>query len=137
MTDRQLIAQLRITPSGLFECNIPTIMLEQVDGAYEIAVIEQDGITSEETQRSISVATELVDQQLAVLKTLTVPAFPVSPVVCDGQHVELLINGECSSLTLGWWTQAPEGGEGVSEFADWLYEVAYGREEDESFDEDD
>lgn len=42
------------------------------------------------------------------------------------------IEGEYSALTLGWWTIAPEGAEGVSEFADWLRETALGSEEEGS-----
>jgi hypothetical protein len=59
-------------------------------------------------------------EQLVRLRRLTVPAYPVSPLVTDGEHLELTVEGQSSSLTLNWWTIAPDGAEGLAEFANWL-----------------
>ena len=131
MADRRVLARLQITPCGLFEPIIQTITLEQVDAAYCVAVIEQNHLTRKQSRRRVDVSEALAQERLAALKQLTVPAFPVSPMVCDGEYVELQVEGEYSTLTIGWWTIAPEGAEGVAEFADWLREVGLGRDEDE------
>jgi hypothetical protein len=132
MADRRVLARLRITPCGLFEPITHTMTLEQIDSAYRIAVVERNGLTRKQTRRRVAVSATLVQARLVALKQGTVPAFPVSPLVCDGEYVELKIEGEYSSLTLGWWTIAPEGAEGVSEFADWLRETVLGSEEEGS-----
>lgn len=135
MADRRVLAQLRITPCGLFEPIIQTITLEQVDAAYRVAVIERNRLTRKQSRHRVDVSAALVQERLAALKQLTVPAFPVSPMVCDGEYVELQVEGEYSTLTIGWWTIAPEGAEGVAEFADWLREAGLGCEEQEDGDD--
>lgn len=59
-------------------------------------------------------------EQFARLKRLTIPAYPVSPLVSDGEHLEVTVEGQSSSLTLSWWTIAPDGAEGMAAFANWL-----------------
>lgn len=68
---------------------------------------------------------EEVTKKLHDLRKINVPAFPVSPLVMDGEYVELTIFGEHSTLSLGWWTIAPEGAEGICEFSEWLRSHAY------------
>jgi hypothetical protein len=59
--------------------------------------------------------------QLDHLKQLSIPAYPISPQICDGSYWKLTIKGEFSSLSLGWWTAAPQGAERLADFAEWLY----------------
>lgn len=75
-----------------------------------------------------------VQDRLTALKQATVPALPISPQVCDGEYVELTVEGECSTLTLGWWTLPPQGAERLAEFADWLRDegLGYGEAEESS-----
>ena len=119
MADRVQLARLRITPSGgAFPLPVHTVVLTKQGQQYRVETIEQHG-RARKTWRIEVPATEAVEK-LQGLKLATVPAFPISPLVCDGEYVELTINGEFSALTLGWWTIAPEGAQTLSDFAEWL-----------------
>ncbi len=131
MVDRRVIARLRITPCGLFEPVTHTISLQQLNADYRLEVVERNGLTKKQSRWLIEVGTTEVQEQLASLQKATVPAFPVSPLVCDGEYVELMVEGAFSTLTLGWWTIAPQGAEQFSEFADWLREAGLGRDEEQ------
>jgi len=127
---RRVLARLRIKPCGMFDRDrgITTICLEQRDAAFSISVLERGSMTRQQLRRCVAVDGALAQERLARLKQSTVPAFPVSPIVCDGSYVELMIEGEFSRLTLGWWTIAPDGAEAVADFADWLEEIGLPRE---------
>lgn len=71
-------------------------------------------------RRRVEVDALEAEQRLAQLRKCRVPAWPESPQVCDGAYVELTVHGVGSTLTLGWWTLAPEGAEGFARFAQWL-----------------
>ena len=130
MADRIQLARLRITPSwGVHPLPVTTLRLVQSGGEYYIEVCVQTG-RSRKSSRVVVSSLE-VKNWLERLRKATVPAFPVSPMVCDGEYVELQVEGEYSTLTIGWWTIAPEGAEGVAEFADWLHEAGLGCEEDQ------
>lgn len=131
MADRRVFARLRITPCGLFDSSAHTITLEQIDGAFFIAVVERDLRTRKQSRRRMAISAAAVQEQWDALKKCTVPAFPVSPMVCDGEYVELTIKGEQSTLTLGWWTIAPEGAQPVATFADWLREEGLDHDEND------
>ena len=131
MADRRVIARLRITPCGLFEPVTHTISLHQINADYRLEVFERNGLTRKQSRRRIEFGTTEVQEQLSSLQKATVPAFPVSPMVCDGEYVELMVEGEFSTLTLGWWTIAPQGAEKFSNFADWLRETGLGRDEEQ------
>ena len=60
---------------------------------------------------------------METLRNATLPAFPISPLVCDGEYVELRVCGTYANLTLGWWTIAPDGAEAYADFAAWLRDV--------------
>ena len=113
--DRRELACLRITPSwGLTP--LPTYKLnlvQQGDNCW-IETVEQLG--RKRKQKRTSVAPEVVAQQLERLRNATIPAFPISPLVCDGEYEELTIHGEYSTLTLGWWTMSPFGAEALADF---------------------
>lgn len=120
MTDRRVLVRLRVTPCGGLERITYVFSLEQIDSAYSVSVVERNGLTRKQLRRRVTVSTALAQERLAELRQLTVPAFPVSPMVCDGEYIELTVEGECSSVTIGWWTIAPEGADGIANFADWL-----------------
>lgn len=66
-----------------------------------------------------------------MLRQLTVPAYLTSPAVCDGEQLELTVEGESSRLTVSWWTLAPKGAEGLAEFVHWLRDVGSRQREDQ------
>lgn len=127
MAKPSVVARLRVTPSMGVENTEETITLEQVDADYRVVVKRKDGSLKQQ-RHVVAVSPVLVSKRLAALKKLTVPAFPTSPMVCDGAHVEMHLNGENSTVTISWWTIPPKGAEGLAEFADWLYEVGSSRE---------
>lgn len=70
-----------------------------------------------------NVSAQEVDHQFDLLRQATVCAYPVSPLVCDGEYVKVTIHGLYADLILGWWTAAPEGADAVWDFADWMREL--------------
>ncbi len=130
MADRLELARLRISPSwGTNPLPVITLKLVRQGEEWRIEATEQTG-RSRKSWR-VGVASAEVDRWLGRLRGATVPAFPVSPMVCDGEYVELTVHGEFSDLTLGWWTAPPEGADALADFALWLQELAL-PEEDES-----
>ena len=133
MADTVELARLRITPScGCFPLAVHLLKLLRRGDAYHIQVTEQQGQSRKRWR--VAVPTEEVTRQLDLLRRSSLPAFPVSPLVCDGEYVELTIHGEFSNLTLGWWTIAPDGAESLNDFADWMRKLAL-PDEEESDDE--
>lgn len=121
MPNRVQLALLRISPSwGCAPLPVCTVILVQLGQQCRVETNVQRGRTRKCWQ--IAVSPGEVAEQFQLLKKATVPAFPISPQVCDGEYVELTIKGELSELTLGWWTIAPEGAEVLSDFAAWLKE---------------
>lgn len=134
MAKAKRIARLRITPSGYFEPIVHTIILEQTESGYRVVVTGWNGLTQKRSRHRVDVDTLEVEQQLAELVQMTVPAFPVSPMVCDGEYVELQIEGGYSHLRIGWWSIAPKGAESVADFAYWLRDLGLGDDDDEDGD---
>lgn len=126
MTDRRVLARLRITPCGLYDPVNHTISLQQIGSDYFLEVFERNGLTRKQVRWRVAISEAVVQDRLAVLKKATIPAFPISPQVCDGEYVELTVEGECSTLTLGWWTLPPRGARRFAEFADWLRDEGRG-----------
>jgi len=120
MTERIELARLRITPAFGLRVTYVTIRLIQKGVHYYIETTKQSGRQRKHRQRIISA--ECVIQQMNRLRNASLPAFPISPQVCDGTNYELTIYGECSDLTLSWWTIAPKGAEALDDFANWLCE---------------
>jgi hypothetical protein len=132
--DRCELASLRITPSyGLPPLPTNKLSLVQQGESYWIETIEQLG--RKRKQSRTSVAPETVAQQLERLRNATIPAFPISPLVCDGEYEELTIYGEYSTLTLGWWTLSPFGADALADFAGWLRGLGLPDEDDQDHDE--
>lgn len=120
--DRKVLSKLVITPAGPCLPVTHRIVLVRVGDTHRLEVTAK---TLETRRRwTVVVPDEEVEQQFAALKQATVPAFPVSPTVCDGAYYELTIPGECSELRLSWWTIAPDGAEGLAEFADWMAKLS-------------
>jgi len=82
-----------------------------------------------QSRQSFKVNREAANREVLKLKQAKIPAFPKSPLVCDGEYVELCIHGEYADLTLGWWTVAPDGAESLADFADWMRSIGFPREE--------
>ena len=125
MNDREQIALLRIIPSVGCGPQELTIALVQLNGSFLLDVQDSSEFSSRKRKRwRVALNSTDVQQQIIKLKQASVPAFPVSPDVCDGEYIELTIKGEMSTLTLGWWTLPPEGAEEIAAFANWLREQA-------------
>lgn len=131
--DRRELACLRITPSGYFQpaATHKLTLVQQGDNCW-IETTEQLG--RKRKQSRTSVAPEAVAQQLERLRNATIPAFPISPLVCDGEYEELTIHGEYSTLTLGWWTMPPFGADALADFAGWLRGLGLPDEDDQDDD---
>jgi len=116
--ERRMLATLVITPAGPCLPTVHRIVLARVGEGYRLEVTEK---TLEGRRRgTVDVASDEVERRLAALRRATVPAFPVSPEVCDGSHYELTIAGVHSELRLSWWTIAPDGTEDLAQFANWM-----------------
>ena len=115
----QRIARLRVRPSFGLLSEAPgyTLTLLRVAVGYRLEAIS---LGKPRQRRKVDVDAVDAERWLAALKKATVPAFPCSPMVCDGEYLELTVEGECSTLTLSWWTIAPTGAEVVEEFANWM-----------------
>ena len=124
MPDRHVIARLSIEPCGLFERVKHTISLVSLDSNYRLEVLERDYLERKKKRRFFALNKTEVDEQLAILRDATVPAFPVSESVCDGWYSELMVTGENSTITLGWWVLTPKGAEKFVDFACWLEKAA-------------
>lgn len=120
MRDLQVFARLRVTPAGGVTPISQTYTLQLQHDTFRILFVERDGVSKRHTRRYVTLAAAEAQEQLARLQRLTIPAYPVSPVVSDGEHLEVTVEGHSSSLTLSWWTIAPDGAEGLAEFAHWL-----------------
>ncbi|WP_064042444.1 hypothetical protein [Methylomonas koyamae] len=130
MADRRELACLRITPSwGIPPLPTYKLTLVQQGDHCWIDTIKQLGRKRKHTRTSV--VPEVVAQQLERLRNGTIPAFPISPLVCDGEYEELTIHGEYSTLTLGWWTMPPSGAEALADFAGWLRGLGLPDEEEQ------
>ena len=131
MPDRRVVARYRIEPCSLFERVIHTVTLVTVDSNYRLEVVERDCSVRKQKRRFLAMNRIEVDEQLAILRDATVPAFPVSEPVCDGWYSELMVTGENSTITLGWWVITPKGAEKFGDFAYWLEKAAGLSDDDE------
>jgi len=135
MRDSKTLIRLRIVPCGLFEPVSHTMTLVRLADSYRLNVVERNGISKKQRRWRVDLVASEVDSRLAALRQTTVPAFPVSPMVCDGEYIEMTVEGDYSTLALGWWTIAPEGAEVFAEFSDWIREAGLGNEDESENDE--
>lgn len=120
---RTLLARLQIRPSfGQNPLPVYSISLVEFGARFSLEVIVQCG-RARRVQR-LEVASDEVVAWLARLKTASLPALPVSSLICDGAYQELEIQGEGAALTLGWWGNVPAGAEVLGDFADWISDRA-------------
>lgn len=129
MADRDVLARLRVTPSGGTAPAVETFTLERREDSFRLIIVERNGFTRQQTQRRVPISSAIATERLETLRKLTVPAYPISPTVCDGEQLELTVEGESSRLTVSWWTLAPKGAEGLAEFAQWLRDVGSNQKE--------
>lgn len=110
---------------------VETFTLERREDSFRLVIVERNGFTRQQTGRRVPISTAIAEEHLGMLRQLTVPAYPISPAVCDGERLELTVEGESSKLTVSWWTLAPKGAEGLAEFAHWLRDVGSRKREDQ------
>lgn len=131
MADWHVLARLRVTPSWGVGPAVEIFTLERQEDKFRLVIVERNGFTRQQTRRRVPISTAIAEERLGTLRQLTVPAYPISPAVCDGEHLELTVEGESSRLTVSWWTLAPKGAEGLAEFAHWLCAVGSRKREDQ------
>ena len=110
---------------------VETFTLERREDSFRLVIVERNGFTRQQSRRRVPISTAIAEERLGTLRQLTVPAYPISPAVCDGEQLELTVEGESSKLTVSWWTLAPIGAEGLAEFAHWLRDVGSRKREDQ------
>lgn len=116
--DKRILATLRVTPM-LSAGEVWTYRFTERAGDYWIDV-RQRGYVAKPARRRVAVASAEAEAWLAQLRSATVPVYPVSPAVLDGEYLELTIAGEFAELCLSWWTVAPRDSEILEQFARWL-----------------
>ena len=128
MTTKYVVAKLCIMPSFGPFMQKDTIKLIETDNIYKAELINLSG--DKRSRSLLTVPTEKVQTMLDSLKNATIPAFPISPHVCDGELVELTIFGTNADVTLSWWSVGPEGAEEFVSFADWLRTIVTSKEQE-------
>lgn len=114
-------AEMSITGCGMGPPASSHFELSRWGDAYRLTLkSEFDGF---HTETFCNVSAQDVDRQFGLLRNATVRAYPVSPLVCDGEYVEVTIHGEQAALTLGWWSEAPEGADQIFDFSDWMRQL--------------
>ena len=88
------------------------------DGGYRITC--KNDFDGEQTESFCDVSALEVDRQFDLLRKATICAYPISPLVCDGQYVEVTIHGMGADLTMGWWTLPLAGADVLFDFSQWL-----------------
>ena len=122
------VARLRVKPSwGLPYERGHTVSLYATAAGYCLDVITHGLVR---TRSSKVLNTAEVERRLGALKRARVPAFPCSPMAMDASLVQLTIEGEYSTLTLGWTGPAPDGASGLARFADWLLGMVEDQDDD-------
>ena len=115
------VARLRVKPSwGLPYERGHTVSLYATADGYCLDIITHGLVR---TRSSKVLNTAEVERRLGALKRARVPAFPCSPTAMDASLVHLTIEGENSTLTLGWSGAAPVGASAINRFADWLFSM--------------
>lgn len=119
MADPFELARMSIHPSGYGDpLPLQTLKLIKQGDDYRVETTEQIG-RKRKHWRAV-VTPEDATRQMGLLRKASLPAFPISPLVCDGEYIELTIHGNFSDLTLGWWSAAPEGTDALADFSEWL-----------------
>jgi hypothetical protein len=119
MIEKKVLAKLRISPCyGAYPLKKSTFRLVQIGSTFQIEGTMQ--VSQARSHWVVKLSTDEVIDQLEKINKATLPAFPVSPMVCDGEDIELTIYGICSVMTLSWLTAGPKDADVLIDFADWL-----------------
>lgn len=113
--------ELTITGCGLGPPASSHMVLGRWGDGYRITC--KDDFDGKQTDTFCDVSMHEVDRQFDLLRNTTVCAYPVSPLVCDGEYVEVTIHGEGADLTMGWWTNPPAGADALFDFSQWLLQL--------------
>jgi hypothetical protein len=133
MQESSYSAELTITGCGLFpgeEC----INLERCGDGYRITC--KSDLDGRQTETFCNVSVLEVDRQFELLRLATVCAYPISPLVCDGEYVEVTVHGEYADLTMGWWSDPPRGADALFDFSEWMRRLIES-DRDEAFEDSD
>lgn len=114
---KQRLAKLTIRPVPSFGyVDHRIVQLVQIGQDFRLEVSIPKGLG----RWTVNLLADEVQNQLGILKRSTLPAFPVSPLALDGEHIELSIFGEHADFRFSWWTIAPEGADALDGFVGWL-----------------
>ena len=116
--NRTYSASVKVTSSGPPPIFHSHFELTGWGDAYRITCKTNDGEKKTRSFRNVSVPE--VEQQFELLRNATICAYPSSPLVCDGEYVEVRIDGDFADLILGWWTIPPEGADAIADFSEWM-----------------
>lgn len=111
-------AELTITACGLGPPASSHFELGQWGDGYRLTC--KNDFDGEQTATFCDVSALDVDDQFDLLRNATVCAYPTSPLVCDGEFVEVTVHGEYADLTMGWWTAPPNGADALFELSEWM-----------------
>lgn len=116
MIEKEVLAKLFIKPcGGSFPSENLTLRLVKTGNAFRVEGTIQAG--RKKSCKVVNVSTDEVLDQLEKITKATLPAFPISPMVMDGEYIELTIYGIQSDLTLNWWTVGPKDADVLIDFA--------------------
>lgn len=94
MSRDRIVAKLRVTLVGPFYAMVETIALVQRGDGRLVKVVARERFGEGTTTQRLAIPVEgcVVQKQLALLAGATVPAYPCSRKVLDGENIELTIN---------------------------------------------
>ena len=128
-------AELTITGCGLGPPASTCLALGRWGESYRITC--KNDFDGKQTETFCDVSEPEVNRQFDLLRNATVCAYPVSPLVCDDEYVEVTIHGEDADLTMGWWTAPPVGADVLFDFSEWMRQLGDPDWEDPTEDSDD
>jgi len=127
-------AEMTITGCGLGPPASSSFELGRWGDSYRITC--KNDFDGERTDTFCDVTVLEVGRQFDLLRLATVCAYPISPLVCDGEYVEVTVHGEYADLTMGWWTDPPHGADALFDFSEWMRQLI-DPDRDEAFEDTD
>lgn len=119
MIEKEVLAKLVIKPCwGIYPLENLALRLVKKGNAFRVEGVIQAG--RKRSCRVVKLSTPEVLDQLDKIKNATLPAFPISSMVMDGEYIELTIYGIRSDLTLSWRADGPKDADVLIDFASWL-----------------
>lgn len=135
MPESNYSAEMTITGCGLGPPARSHYELGRCGDGYRLTC--KNDFDGELTETFCELPAQEVEHQFDLLRHATVCAYPISPLVCDGEYVEVTVHGEYADLTMGWWTAAPDGAEALFDFSEWMCRLIEPDYDDEFEDTDD